>query len=132
MNFMRVTWAMSAIVWLVIVVMACLFWGWPALVVVLAFGLFPDIALIGGFAERGRLKPDRVKLYNTLHITTWPIVTIVLGVIIMFVTGGFEGGFWALALGGVAWFVHIALDRALGFGLRDADGTIIPVGLEFS
>ena len=32
------------------------------------------------------------------------------------------------ALAGAAWFVHIAADRAFGYGFRDADGDIIPVG----
>lgn len=130
MNFMRVSWGMSAFVWLAIVVLCCVFWGLPAVVVVVVFGLFPDVALIGGFAEKGRLKPERVRLHNTLHVTTLPVATLVVGVVVMLLTGGFQHGFWALALGGAAWFVHIAVDRALGFGLRDAEGTILPVGVE--
>ena len=34
---------------------------------------------------------------------------------------------WPIALAGLAWFVHVAADRAFGYGLRDADGRIIPV-----
>ena len=128
MNSLRLVWGMSAAVWLIVIVMACVWWGWPATGVAVLFGLLPDVALIGAFAEQGRLKPSRVRLYNTLHTMTIPIALVVVGVAVFILTGAYESGFWPIALAGLAWFVHVAADRALGFGLRDADGAIIPVG----
>ncbi|WP_053383833.1 DUF4260 family protein [Leucobacter celer] len=132
MNFMRVSWGMSALVWFAVIVLCCVFWGWWASLVAVIFGLFPDVALIGAFAGEGRLKPSRVRLYNTLHTMTYPIVLLVVGLIVFLTTGALDGGFWPIALAGVAWFVHIAADRALGFGLRAPDGSIIPVGYQLS
>lgn len=128
MNALRASWGMSAIVWLGFLVLACVALKTPAIIVVAIFALMPDIALIGGFAEKGRLKPERVRLYNTLHTMTYPIALLIIGVIIFALTGWITGGFWPLMLAGAAWFVHIAADRALGFGFRDADGNIVPVG----
>lgn len=130
MNPVRVSWGMSGAVWLVMAIMCCVYWGWPAIGITVLFGLVPDLPLIGGFIEKGRLNPNRVKLYNTLHVTTIPVAMLVLGIVVLFLTGGFDTGFWPLALAGVAWFVHIAADRAFGFGLRDADGSMLPVGVE--
>jgi hypothetical protein len=79
---------------------------------VLAAWLVPDLALIAGFAAPGRLKPSRVRAYNVAHSLPGPIVLIALGA----VTGG-------LVLGlGLVWLSHVALDRALGYGLRGRDG----------
>lgn len=128
MGLMRVTWGMNAAVWFVMIVLACIWWGTPAIIIAVVFGLMPDIALIGAFAEKGRLKPSRVPLYNTLHMMWAPIGIFIIGVAVLFFTGGFEAGIWQIALAGLAWFVHVAADRAFGFGLRDDDGTILPIG----
>lgn len=128
MGMLRVTWGMSAAVWFVVIVLCCVWWGWPATAVAVIFGLMPDLSLIGAFAEQGRLKPERVRLYNKLHTMTVPIVMLAAGLAVFLLTGGYEGGFWPLALAGLAWFVHIAADRAFGYGFRAADGSIIPVG----
>lgn len=125
---LRVTWGMSAFVWAGVLVLCCLWWGWSAVAVAIVFGLLPDVALIGAFAEKGRLKTDRVRLYNSLHNMTMPVVMLGLGILLFLVTGGFTEGLWQLALAGLAWFVHVAVDRALGFGLRAPDGSMIPVG----
>lgn len=125
---MRVSWGMGAAVWFAVIVLVCVALGPTAVVVALVFGLGPDLALIGAFAERGRLKPGRVRLYNTVHTMTLPIVLLVIGLVTFFVTGGIDGGFVYIALAGAAWFVHIAADRAFGFGFRDSEGSIIPVG----
>lgn len=128
MNVLRVTWGMSALVWAGVLVLSCMWWGLPAAFVAIAFLLAPDLSLIGAFAEKGRLKTNYVRLYNSLHNMTMPVVLLGLGVLLFFLTGGFNGGLWQLAIAGLAWFVHIAADRALGFGLRATDGSIIPVG----
>ncbi|MFD5600941.1 DUF4260 family protein [Leucobacter sp. NPDC058333] len=128
MNFMRLSWGMGAAVWFVVIVLVCVALGPAAVVVAIVFGLGPDLSLLGAFAERGRLKPGRVRLYNTVHTMTIPIALLVIGLITFFITGGVDGGFVYIALAGAAWFVHIAADRAFGFGFRDSDGSIIPVG----
>lgn len=120
-------WAMSGLVWLAVAVMWCIWWGWPAIFVVVIFGVLPDIALLGAFAERGRMKPERVGFYNLMHAVAVPAAIILVGFIVLLLTGGITEGFWGIALAGLAWFVHIAADRALGFGLRDAEGRIVPV-----
>ena len=120
---------MSAVMWGAFVVVGCVAFGWNAVFVAAFFGLMPDIALIGAFVERGRLKPERVKLYNTLHTMTYPVVLLALGIAVFALTGWVNGGFWPLALAGASWFVHIAVDRAFGFGFRDTDGSILPVGV---
>lgn len=129
MGFLRLTWGMSAAVWFVMIVLCCVMWGWPAATIAIIFGILPDISLIGAFAERGRLKPSKVKFYNTMHTMTIPVIMLIVGVILFFLTGAFPDGFYGLALAGLAWFVHIAADRTLGFGPRAADGTIVQMVL---
>jgi hypothetical protein len=67
-----------------------------------AFGLAPDLALVLGASTglaRGQLHPRAVTAYNLLH------------------------RFWGpAALGTLAWALHVALDRAVGYGLRTRDG----------
>lgn len=130
MNLVRATFGMSAVVWFVVIVLCCIQWGLPATVVAIVFGILPDVSLIGAFAGEGRLKPSRVRLYNSLHIVPVPIALLLVGVAVFLITGGFDGGFWGVALAGLAWFVHVAADRAFGFGLRAPDGSIIPVGYQ--
>ena len=125
---MRLSWGMGAAVWFAVIVLVCVALGPAAVVVAIVFGLGPDLTLLGAFAECGRLKPGRVRLYNTVHTMTIPIALLVIGLITFFITGGVDGGFVYIALAGAAWFVHIAADRAFGFGFRDSDGSIIPVG----
>ncbi len=83
---------------------------WQAVV----FGLAPDLPLLAGISrslERGQLHPRAVPLYNALHRFTGPVV-----VGIAFVLLGVS------PLGPLAWALHIAWDRTLGYGLRTRDG----------
>ncbi|MGO2139294.1 MAG: DUF4260 family protein [Leucobacter sp.] len=127
MGYSRVVWGMSALLWLIITVLWCVWFGWPAVTVAVIFAILPDIALIGAFASPGRLKPERVAFYNTMHNALIAVGVLVVGFAAFLLTGGMDGGVWALGLAGLAWFVHIAVDRACGFGRRDTDGSIIPV-----
>jgi hypothetical protein len=81
----------------------------------LAFGAGPDLALLAGIAPGlapGQLHPRAVPLYNLLHRFYGPIAlalaATMLGV--------------GYLVGALAWGAHIALDRALGYGLRTPDG----------
>jgi Domain of unknown function (DUF4260) len=81
------------------------------------FGLGPDVALLLGAGrglEHGRLHPRAVPLYNLLHRFAAPIALAALATV-----GIVSVGYLA---GALAWGAHIALDRALGYGLRDEHG----------
>ncbi len=82
-----------------------------------AFALGPDIALLLGVGrglDRGQLHPRAVPLYNALHRFAGPVLLAAA------VVAGFLSGAWMT--GALAWAAHIALDRALGYGLRTPDG----------
>ena len=75
-----------------------------------AFGAAPDIALfvgVGSGLAKGQLHPPAVPLYNALHRFIGPVI-------LAFVPG--------FLVGALAWALHIALDRAIGYGLRTRDG----------
>ena len=79
-----------------------------------AFGLMPDLALLGGFSKgmaKGRLHPRWVPFYNALHMFIGPVAVGAL-----FLVAGIS------PLGPLAWALHIAWDRMLGYGLRTRDG----------
>jgi hypothetical protein len=86
--------------------------------VALAIGLVaPDLALAFGGGrglERGQLHPRAIGIYNALHRLWGPLALLALAV-----TGVLGGGWLVL---GLAWVTHVALDRTVGYGLRDADG----------
>lgn len=126
MGYSRVVWGMSALLWLIITVLWCVWFGWPAATVAVVFGILPDVALIGAFASKGILKPERVGFYNLMHNTFVAVGVIAIGFAVFLMTGGMDGGTWSIGLAGLAWFVHIAVDRAVGFGRRAPDGSVIP------
>jgi uncharacterized protein DUF4260 len=88
--------------------------GWWQLA---AFGLGPDAALLLGAGrglERGQLHPRAVPLYNALHVLVGPTLLALASLVI--------GIDWFA--GALAWTAHIAIDRALGYRLRDKRGFI--------
>lgn len=104
-------------------------YGWTMGVVVIAFSLLPDIALIGAFdrSRPGRLLRTRVAFYNALHRPWAGLALLIIGaVVVLPALGGVDDSGKLIAVAGVAWLAHIAVDRALGYGLRDADGAIRP------
>ena len=81
------------------------------------FGLGPDIALFlgaGSGLAKGQLHPRAVGLYNLLHRFWGPLLLAALAASGLLPLGYF--------IGALAWAFHIALDRALGYGLRTPDG----------
>ena len=81
------------------------------------FLFLPDIGLIAGMSsglEKGQLHPRAVPLYNALHRPVGPIVLALASLVI--------GIDWFA--GALAWIAHIAIDRALGYRLRDRNGFI--------
>lgn len=97
--------------------------GWGATFVLVVAVILPDVALIGAFAEQGRLRPERVRFYNLLHSLPLALLTATAASALALGTGS-----TTLFLVGLAWLTHIAVDRACGFGLRAPDGSIRPVG----
>lgn len=70
--------------------------------------LVPDLAMVG-YAAGPRVGAVS---YNLLHLYLWPALMLTLW------AAGVAG--WALAPG-LVWAAHIAMDRALGYGLKEPD-----------
>jgi hypothetical protein len=88
--------------------------GWWQLA---AFGLGPDLALLPGAGrglERGQLHPRAVPAYNAVHRFWGPLALATIAAL-----GVVPSGF---LVGALAWAFHVALDRAVGYGLRTRDG----------
>jgi hypothetical protein len=81
------------------------------------FAVGPDVALLYGAAsglEKGQLHPRAVGLYNLLHRLWGPLVLAALAAAGLLPLG--------YLVGALAWAFHVALDRALGYGLRTQEG----------
>lgn len=132
----RFAWALFALGLIVVLIVESARYGWAIGSAVIVFLLLPDVALIGAFdrARPGSLKPERVAFYNALH-RPWPgLVLLAIGALLFLpalggapALGGVPAG-RAVAAAGLAWLAHVAVDRASGYGLRDAAGAIRPVG----
>jgi hypothetical protein len=129
MNVARIVWAVTAVGLFAFAVFESIKYGWVAGGVVVAFAILPDLSLIGGFVERGRLRPARARAYNVLHTPWIPVALMVASIALPLPSlgWGLRGGL-ELFLAGLGWLLHIATDRAFGFGLRAADGSVRPVG----
>ncbi len=77
----------------------------------------PDVALFydarNAGPDKGQLSPRAARLYNVLHNPPLSLIPLAAGA----VTGNTPA-----LVAGLAWFTHIALDRALRFGPRRPDG----------
>jgi hypothetical protein len=84
---------------------------------VLLFGIVPHLTVLVGIGQshaRGQLAPRAVPLFNAMHYPALPLA--LLGVAAV----GILPTFWLA--GALAWLGHIVIGRALGDGLRTADG----------
>jgi hypothetical protein len=82
-----------------------------------AFGFAPDLTLFYGASKslgRGQLHPRAVWAYNLMHRSWGPLV--------MFALAAFGLVGLGFLIGAFAWAFHVALDRAIGYGLRTRDG----------
>jgi hypothetical protein len=82
-----------------------------------AFGFAPDLTLFfgaGAGLAKGQLHPRAVGAYNLMHRLWAPLLML----------GAAASGLIGLGflVGALAWTFHIALDRAVGYGLRTPDG----------
>jgi hypothetical protein len=83
----------------------------------LAGGLGPDLALFLGMGKglaKGQLHPRAVPAYNAVHRFYGPVLLVAAAAL------GLVGLGWLAA--GLAWGVHVALDRTVGYGLRTREG----------
>jgi hypothetical protein len=82
-----------------------------------AFAMAPDLALFLGAGTglaKGQLHPRAVGAYNLLHRFWGPLALLaVVG------AGLLPLGY---LVGGLIWAFHVAVDRSLGYGLRDRAG----------
>jgi Domain of unknown function (DUF4260) len=82
-----------------------------------AFAVGPDLALFAGMSsglQKGQLAPRAVPLYNAFHLYLGPVALAAA------IAGGLISQAWLGAA--LAWGAHVALDRAVGYGLRGRDG----------
>lgn len=112
----RGTFALAAVALLVAAVAVAVHTGggWWQLAV---FAIAPDVALLAGAGpglQRGQLHPRAVALYNALHRFVGPALLAAAAL-----TGVLGTGF---LVGALAWAFHVALDRAVGYGLRTPQG----------
>jgi len=88
--------------------------GWWQLA---AFAIGPDLALLLGAGEgleRGQLHSRAVPVYNAVHRFHGPVALAAVVAVGVLPLGFFVGA--------LAWGLHVALDRAMGYGLRTRDG----------
>ena len=123
MNKIHLLWILVALALAWFVINSCMRLGSGATTLVVLVALLPDVALIGGFAGQGLLRPSRVKFYNVLHSPLFAAVLAASGLVL-----SLGGGTQLVLLGGATWLLHIAIDRACGYGFREHNGTIRPVG----
>ncbi|MFI6388603.1 DUF4260 family protein [Nonomuraea sp. NPDC050547] len=114
----RVAWAALALFLLAFTVLEVVNHGAPALVTAIVFAIVPDLTMFIGAREGGdgRLSPKAVPFYNFMHRPWIPLVILV----------GYSFGpvdFVPLFVAGLAWLLHVAADRAFGYGLRNRDGS---------
>lgn len=116
----RVAWGvLSALLLVFAVFESAKYGGWVIVAAVAGF-IAPDLSFLAGISgphQRGRLPRRAVPVYNLLHR---PVVAFVVMLTCLIP----ESPSVAVPLFnfGLAWLLHITIDRALGFGLRTADG----------
>jgi len=100
----RLEWATVAVVGIVLYALSGTSWWLFALLI-----LAPDLSMLGYFAG------PRVGAiaYNALHILVVPLLLALAGYVLV--------NSMATAIG-LIWIIHIAVDRALGYGLKLSTG----------
>jgi hypothetical protein len=116
----RALWLVLALFWTAFAILEGLnhgLAGWAGVLIGLVVPVLSMFIGAGRSAglEQGRIAPNAVPLYNTLHRMVVPLAISVLYAI----------GPWhlpALFAALCGWMAHIAWQRVFGFGLRNRDG----------
>lgn len=117
----RVAWALLGaflLVWVVFEMVKHV--GWVVPLAVLGFVL-PDLSFFVGASGAhapGQLPRGTTRVYNLVHRPVVPIVVMAIPAVLAEGPGDNAAPFTF----GLAWLLHIATDRSLGYGLRTADG----------
>lgn len=128
MNVIRIAWCVTAFALLGFALFESVKYGWVAAGVFVVFAILPDMPILRGFQSNGIMRVQYVRLYNILHSTWIPLALMLSAMLPLPPLGwGLRPGL-ELFLAGIAWLLHISIDRAVGFGMRERDGTIRPVG----
>ncbi|MFF9806178.1 DUF4260 family protein [Streptomyces coeruleorubidus] len=117
----RVAWALLGAFLLVWVVFEMIkHAGWVIPLGVLGF-IAPDLSFFIGASgphQHGQLPRGTVGPYNLVHRPIGPVLWMTVTALLADGPGDNAAPFTF----GLAWLLHIAMDRALGYGLRTADG----------
>ncbi|MGC7097381.1 DUF4260 family protein [Amycolatopsis lurida] len=114
----RVAWGAFALFLLAFLVFEVVKHGGDTLATALVLLIAPDLTMFigAGGGGNGRLSPKAVPFYNAMHRPWIPLV-LLLGYSVS------DLNWVPLFTAGLAWLLHISLDRAFGYGLRDRDGS---------
>jgi hypothetical protein len=121
----RSLWGTAAVSLLAATIVEMVSHGGAAIWAGLAGLIGPDLAFLIGVGQPnqpGLLPARAVPAYNLLH-RVWLPVIMLAAAIAADPSHGHAAPYVTASLG---WLAHIALDRALGFRLRAADGSIRP------
>ncbi|WP_327371067.1 DUF4260 family protein [Streptomyces sp. NBC_01217] len=116
----RAAWALLSVLLLIWAVFEAAKYGGWVIVAAVAGLIAPDLSFFVGISgphQHGRLPRRAVPVYNLLHR---PVVAIAL--MLTCLVPDSPAVAVPLFNFGLAWLVHIASDRAFGFGLRTAEG----------
>ncbi|MCN9242390.1 DUF4260 domain-containing protein [Streptomyces sp. RY43-2] len=116
----RVAWGLLSALLLIWVVFEAVKYGGWAIVAAIAGVIAPDLSFFAGGRgphQHGQLPRRAVPFYNLLHR-----VPVALAVTLTCLIPDAPAVAVPLFTFGLAWMQHIASDRALGYGLRTADG----------
>lgn len=118
--FWRLVLAVLGVVALALAVTAGLRGGPLAWLLLVVFLVGPDLTMLIRDARptvKGQMSPRAVPYYNAAHRLWAATALLVAGAFLLAAIG-----LVPVLVGGLAWFGHVAIDRALGFGLRRPEG----------
>ncbi|MDR0360983.1 MAG: DUF4260 family protein [bacterium] len=118
--FWRLVLAVLGVVALALAVTAGLRGGPLAWLLLVVFLAGPDLTMLIHDSRptvKGQMSPRAVPYYNAAHRLWAATALLVAGAFLLAAIG-----LVPVMVGGLAWFGHVAIDRALGFGLRAPEG----------
>jgi len=91
-----------------------------ALALLITFVIAPDLTFLVGLGQAGQMQPGQlppvaVPWYNAAHRVGGPVLLLAIFAVTPL-------GWAPLFAAGLGWLAHVAIDRAMGYGLRTAAG----------